>query len=120
MAAVAKRGVKPLLPRLDLKEIEDFLYTDRDMHPSRRTSLAHHLRHGIGVFLRLKLLIFFLIISRMSPFIPDPAFMCLLLILHLFLPLSSYSLIKTAAPAPLSGLNPRFSRIQNRPVLRAV
>ena len=42
MASVAQRGIQPLLPRLDLQEIQNFLHTDRNMHSCGSASFFNY------------------------------------------------------------------------------
>ena len=80
MAAVAQRGVQPHLPRPDLKEIENLLHHNGNVHPRRSPAFLDDLRHRVGVFFRLQLLVFFFVASGVRPFISHAALVRRLLI----------------------------------------
>ena len=62
---ITEGRIKPLLPRLYLQKIKNLIHTYRNMHARRCDSLAYNMLYRIGIFLRIKLLVFLLKLLRM-------------------------------------------------------
>ena len=74
MASVAQSSVQPGLSRLDLKEIQDFIYHNGNVHTCRSAALTDDLFNGIPVLFRLMFLILFLKFPRVGTLVADTAF----------------------------------------------
>ena len=85
VSTVTQSSIKAGFSRLNIKEIYDLLYHNRDVHSCRRISFLDYMFNSIFIFLRLKFLVFLFKFLRIFSFIADASFVwCLFLIFHSF------------------------------------
>ena len=84
MTAISKGCIQPFLSRFYLEKIQNFFYTDRNMHPSGSPALSDYFFNGLRIFFRIQLFILFFITSWVGAFIAHSPFMLFFLIFHIF------------------------------------
>ena len=77
MSAISKGCVQSGLARLYLKEIQDFLNHDGNVHAHRGASLADYLGNGFRIFLRLQFFIFLIVFLGVGSLVSDTPLMFL-------------------------------------------
>ena len=85
MSAISKGCVQSGLARLYLKEIQDFLNHDGNVHAHRGASLADYLGNGFRIFLRLQFFIFLIVFLGVGSLVSDTP---LVFLGRMFLPLT--------------------------------
>ena len=87
MTAISKCRIKSGLTWLDLEEIKDFVYHDRNVHSRRCVSFADDMLDRVLIFLRIQFFIFLLEFAWIFPLVSYSSFVwCLCFLFHFFLP----------------------------------
>ena len=103
VAAVAQRGVVAGLARLDLKDLQDLVYQNGDVHPCRGLAALDDLFYIGAVLLRVMLFVLLLKGAGVGALVPGAALVLLLHGINSFSePLSYHSRSQKKSPAALT------------------